>query len=158
MIPIGPHAGVVWLLLQLPKILELVGVAYTGWFVYRYLLFKVDLLYSETQKVNFINISICGMGWPRIAQVMHGLLWLDYFSVSLKDFGPSLPHLNSLKKVVADSWSCFQPHTPSTFASVSLSPNIASHYLIQNPWAGLKKIKKYRLLVFWVFLGWWGNR
>lgn len=29
------------LLLQLPKILELVGLGYTGWFVYRYLLFKV---------------------------------------------------------------------------------------------------------------------
>lgn len=27
--------------LQLPKILELVGLGYTGWFVYRYLLFKV---------------------------------------------------------------------------------------------------------------------
>jgi hypothetical protein len=26
---------------QLPKILELVGLGYTGWFVYRYLLFKV---------------------------------------------------------------------------------------------------------------------
>ncbi|EXB52719.1 hypothetical protein L484_022496 [Morus notabilis] len=25
---------------QLPKILELVGLGYTGWFVYRYLLFK----------------------------------------------------------------------------------------------------------------------
>ena len=49
-VPPGPHGGVVWLLLQLPKILELVGVAYTGWFVYRYLLFKVGPLYSETQK------------------------------------------------------------------------------------------------------------
>jgi hypothetical protein len=27
--------------LQLPKIMELVGLGYTGWFVYRYLLFKV---------------------------------------------------------------------------------------------------------------------
>lgn len=27
--------------MQLPKILELVGLGYTGWFVYRYLLFKV---------------------------------------------------------------------------------------------------------------------
>lgn len=27
---------------QLPKILELVGLGYTGWFVYRYLLFKVS--------------------------------------------------------------------------------------------------------------------
>ncbi|WMV49263.1 hypothetical protein MTR67_042648 [Solanum verrucosum] len=27
--------------LQLPKVLELVGLGYTGWFVYRYLLFKV---------------------------------------------------------------------------------------------------------------------
>lgn len=26
---------------QLPKIMELVGLGYTGWFVYRYLLFKV---------------------------------------------------------------------------------------------------------------------
>jgi hypothetical protein len=26
---------------QLPKLLELVGLGYTGWFVYRYLLFKV---------------------------------------------------------------------------------------------------------------------
>jgi len=25
---------------QLPKIMELVGLGYTGWFVYRYLLFK----------------------------------------------------------------------------------------------------------------------
>jgi hypothetical protein len=33
----------VWcgVLAQLPKILELVGLGYTGWFVYRYLLFKV---------------------------------------------------------------------------------------------------------------------
>jgi hypothetical protein len=30
----------VWFL-QLPKIMELVGLGYTGWFVYRYLLFKV---------------------------------------------------------------------------------------------------------------------
>lgn len=30
-----------WNLYQLPKILELVGLGYTGWFVYRYLLFKV---------------------------------------------------------------------------------------------------------------------
>lgn len=29
------------LLLQLPKLLELVGLGYTSWFVYRYLLFKV---------------------------------------------------------------------------------------------------------------------
>jgi hypothetical protein len=28
-------------LLQLPKLLELVGLGYTSWFVYRYLLFKV---------------------------------------------------------------------------------------------------------------------
>jgi len=27
--------------MQLPKIMELVGLGYTGWFVYRYLLFKV---------------------------------------------------------------------------------------------------------------------
>jgi len=27
--------------LQLPKFLELVGLGYTSWFVYRYLLFKV---------------------------------------------------------------------------------------------------------------------
>ena len=30
-----------WLSMQLPKIMELVGLGYTGWFVYRYLLFKV---------------------------------------------------------------------------------------------------------------------
>jgi hypothetical protein len=30
----------VWFL-QLPKLMELVGLGYTGWFVYRYLLFKV---------------------------------------------------------------------------------------------------------------------
>jgi hypothetical protein len=29
---------------QLPKLLELVGLGYTGWFVYRYLLFKVTRL------------------------------------------------------------------------------------------------------------------
>jgi hypothetical protein len=28
-------------LAQLPKLLELVGLGYTAWFVYRYLLFKV---------------------------------------------------------------------------------------------------------------------
>lgn len=28
--------------LQLPKLLELVGLGYTAWFVYRYLLFKVS--------------------------------------------------------------------------------------------------------------------
>jgi hypothetical protein len=27
--------------LQLPKLLELVGLGYSAWFVYRYLLFKV---------------------------------------------------------------------------------------------------------------------
>ncbi|KAG2661314.1 hypothetical protein PVAP13_1KG497900 [Panicum virgatum] len=26
--------------MELPKIMELVGLGYTGWFVYRYLLFK----------------------------------------------------------------------------------------------------------------------
>ena len=29
--------------LQVPKLLELVGLGYTSWFVYRYLLFKVVL-------------------------------------------------------------------------------------------------------------------
>lgn len=29
------------LLLQLPKLMELVGLGYTSWFIYRYLLFKV---------------------------------------------------------------------------------------------------------------------
>lgn len=29
------------LILQLPKFMELVGLGYTAWFVYRYLLFKV---------------------------------------------------------------------------------------------------------------------
>ena len=29
------------LLVQVPKLLELVGLGYTSWFVYRYLLFKV---------------------------------------------------------------------------------------------------------------------
>lgn len=29
--------------MQLPKLLELVGLGYTAWFVYRYLLFKVLL-------------------------------------------------------------------------------------------------------------------
>ena len=29
------------LCLQLPKLLELVGLGYTAWFTYRYLLFKV---------------------------------------------------------------------------------------------------------------------
>ena len=29
------------LLLQLPKLLELVGLGYSAWFTYRYLLFKV---------------------------------------------------------------------------------------------------------------------
>lgn len=29
---------------QLPKLLELVGLGYSAWFVYRYLLFKVSLL------------------------------------------------------------------------------------------------------------------
>lgn len=29
--------------LQVPKLLELVGLGYTSWFVYRYLLFKVSL-------------------------------------------------------------------------------------------------------------------
>jgi hypothetical protein len=27
--------------LQLPKLMELVGLGYTSWFIYRYLLFKV---------------------------------------------------------------------------------------------------------------------
>jgi hypothetical protein len=30
--------------LQLPKLMELIGLGYTGWFVYRYLLFKVHSL------------------------------------------------------------------------------------------------------------------
>lgn len=29
--------------MQVPKLLELVGLGYTSWFVYRYLLFKVVL-------------------------------------------------------------------------------------------------------------------
>ncbi len=29
--------------MQLPKLLELVGLGYSAWFVYRYLLFKVSL-------------------------------------------------------------------------------------------------------------------
>ena len=28
---------------QLPKLMELIGLGYTGWFVYRYLLFKVRI-------------------------------------------------------------------------------------------------------------------
>ena len=30
--------------MQLPKLLELVGLGYTSWFVYRYLLFKVSAI------------------------------------------------------------------------------------------------------------------
>lgn len=33
--------------LQLPKFLELVGLGYTSWFVYRYLLFKVSFSIKE---------------------------------------------------------------------------------------------------------------
>jgi hypothetical protein len=39
------------LLLQLPKLMELVGLGYTSWFIYRYLLFKVrplQDLFSDT--------------------------------------------------------------------------------------------------------------
>lgn len=32
-----------YFVLQVPKVLELVGLGYTAWFVYRYLLFKVRI-------------------------------------------------------------------------------------------------------------------
>lgn len=39
----------VYVCLQLPKLLELVGLGYSAWFTYRYLLFKVrrDVLYAS---------------------------------------------------------------------------------------------------------------
>jgi hypothetical protein len=33
--------------LQLPKILELIGLGYSAWFVYRYLLFKVNTPFPQ---------------------------------------------------------------------------------------------------------------
>lgn len=42
---------------QLPKLMELVGLGYTGWFVYRYLLFKVGNLES-----NRVYVHLSGDG------------------------------------------------------------------------------------------------
>ena len=55
---------------QLPKLMELVGLGYTSWFVYRYLLFKVSL----------------GKGWVGCSRqdivVKHRLhRWMAFFSL-----------------------------------------------------------------------------
>ena len=44
---------------QLPKLLELVGLTYTGWFVYRYLLFK-ESREELVEEVNQIKAKITG--------------------------------------------------------------------------------------------------
>lgn len=44
---------------QLPKILELVGLGYTGWFVYRYLLFKVRSWDWVTYSLNISKFLVC---------------------------------------------------------------------------------------------------
>ena len=45
---------------QLPKIMELVGLGYTGWFVYRYLLFKVGQIHKHSPLCYcFRNLHIC---------------------------------------------------------------------------------------------------
>jgi CAAD domains of cyanobacterial aminoacyl-tRNA synthetase len=48
-------------LLQLPKLLELVGLGYTAWFVYRYLLFKVKpplhLVFAELQTSSSLRVT-----------------------------------------------------------------------------------------------------
>jgi hypothetical protein len=41
----------IFFVFQLPKILELVGLGYTGWFVYRYLLFKVRRIHHHSHHV-----------------------------------------------------------------------------------------------------------
>lgn len=43
----------------LPKILELVGLGYTGWFVYRYLLFKVRSWDWVTYSLNISKFLVC---------------------------------------------------------------------------------------------------
>ncbi|RRT61116.1 hypothetical protein BHE74_00009320 [Ensete ventricosum] len=44
---------------KLPKIMELVGLGYTGWFVYRYLLFKVSLrFFICSQECSCLNQTI----------------------------------------------------------------------------------------------------
>ena len=51
---------------QLPKLLELVGLGYTAWFVYRYLLFKVpgkffgvDLFVYRSRMLGYLVCSPC---------------------------------------------------------------------------------------------------
>ena len=68
------------LALQLPKLLELVGLGYTAWFVYRYLLFKVrDWLLSASQTCSCRNLHPYNDDVPMHASSLkshHRLLFL----------------------------------------------------------------------------------
>jgi CAAD domains of cyanobacterial aminoacyl-tRNA synthetase len=51
--------------LQVPKLMELIGLAYTTWFVYRYLLFKVRIpMYCTSLDVRFLFSCQAGMACP----------------------------------------------------------------------------------------------
>ena len=44
--------------MQLPKLMELVGLGYTSWFVYRYLLFKVSALPATVCRMLPLEIGL----------------------------------------------------------------------------------------------------
>ena len=64
-------------LLQLPKLLELVGLGYSAWFVYRYLLFKVS---RNAGRVPALALPPSHIGHPStpdpVADAWGRLLWL----------------------------------------------------------------------------------
>ena len=65
----------------LPKILELVGLGYTGWFVYRYLLFK-ESRKELADDIESLKKKNC---WDRVKHVVLVKLFLD------DSFGNTLP-------------------------------------------------------------------
>ena len=48
--------------MQIPKFLELIGVGYTAWFTYRFLLFKVAFPYFDLHSMQDVVLQACGWG------------------------------------------------------------------------------------------------
>ena len=48
--------------MQIPKFLELIGVGYTAWFAYRFLLFKVVFSYFDLHSMQDVVLKACGWG------------------------------------------------------------------------------------------------
>lgn len=70
-------------LLQLPKLLELVGLGYTSWFVYRYLLFKVRPVWTavDVQRMGGRGSTVLGRGFGATRRIAVDVQWMKWLWV-----------------------------------------------------------------------------